>query len=84
MPRYGLIWLELAEQQYGSLPADLRGIVDRQLAQLVENPTEPSDAVYNEHSDQWSVPLGDQGFLFYAVVRDVAKVIVLRLIAIHT
>jgi hypothetical protein len=84
MPRYGLVWLELAEQQYHALPAEVRGLVDRRLNPLLENPTEPPDAVYNEHSDQWSVPLTERGFLFYAVVRDPAKVIVLRLIAILT
>jgi hypothetical protein len=57
-------------------------LVDRRLAQLVENPTADPDAVYNPRSDQWSVPLGDAGFLFYAVVRDPATVIVLRLISL--
>ena len=50
------------------------------MAQLLEGPTVDRDAVYNERSDQWSVPLGDEGFLFYAVVRHPAKVIVLRLV----
>ena len=40
------------------------------------------DAVYNPASDQWSVPLGDDGVLFYAVVRDPATVIVLRVIGL--
>jgi len=38
------------------------------------------DAVYNEASDQWSITLRDHGFLFFAVVRDPATVIVLRLV----
>ncbi len=80
MPRYGPVWLEIAEQQYRDLPEDLRNLVDRRLGQLLENPTADQDAVYNERSDQWSVPLGDDGFLFYAVVRSPAKVIVLRLV----
>lgn len=80
MPRYGPVWLEIAEQQYRDLPEDLRDLVDRRLGQLLENPTADQDAVYNERSDQWSVPLGDDGFLFYAVVRCPAKVIVLRLV----
>jgi hypothetical protein len=81
MPRYGPVWLEIAEQQYRSLPTDLRDLVDRRLAQLLESPTADPDAVYNERSDQWSVPLGENGFLFYAVVRDPAKVIVLRVVS---
>ena len=38
--------------------------------------------MYNERSDQWSVPLGARGFLFYAVVRDPATVIILRLVSL--
>jgi len=45
-----------------------------------ENPTADPDAVYNEASDQWSITLRDHGFLFFAVVRDPATVIVLRLV----
>jgi hypothetical protein len=81
MPRYGLVWLQIAEQQDRDLFADLRDLVDRRLAELLENPTGDLDAVYNKRSDQWSVPLDDQGFLSYAVVRDPATVIVLRLIS---
>jgi hypothetical protein len=77
-PRSRLVWLQIADQQYHDLPEDLRGLVDRRIAQLLENPTVDADAVYNERSDQWSVPLGERGFLFYAVVRDPATVIVLR------
>ena len=80
MSRYGPVWLEIAEQQYRDLPADLRELIDQRLGQLLENPTADPDAVDNERSDQWSVPLGDQGLLFYAVVRYPAKVIVLRLV----
>lgn len=81
MPRYRTVWLAMVEQQYRDLPADLRGLVDYRIAQLLENPTAEPDAVYNERYDQWSVPLADQGFLFYAVVRDPATVIVLRLVS---
>jgi hypothetical protein len=78
MPRSRLIRLQIADQQYRG---DVRDLVYHRLAQLVENPTADPDAVYNPTSDQWSVPLGDNGFLFYAVVRDPATVIVLRLIS---
>jgi hypothetical protein len=81
MPRYRLVWLQLAQHQYPDLPEDLRALVDRRLAQLLENPTADADAVYNKRADQWSVPLAEQGFLFYAVVRHPATVIVLRLIS---
>jgi hypothetical protein len=81
MPRYSLVWLEIAEQQYRALAPDLRAEVDCRITELVENPTKPTDAVYNQHSDQWSVPLADRGFLFYAVVRIPTKLIILRVIA---
>lgn len=81
MPRSRLVWLQIADQQYHDLPGTVRDVLDRRLAQLVENPTADPDAVYNPTSDQWSVPLGEDGFLFYAVVRDPATVIVLRLIS---
>lgn len=82
MPRSRLVWLQIADQQYHDLPEDLRGLVDRRIAALLENPTVDPDAVYNDRSDQWSVPLGERGFMFYAVVRDPATVIVLRLVSI--
>jgi hypothetical protein len=80
MPRYRPVWLEIAEQQYRNLPEDVRDLVDRRLAQLFENPTADPDAVCNEPSDQWSITLDDHGFLFFAVVREPATVIVLRLV----
>lgn len=80
MSRFGPVWLEIAEQQYRALPPDLRELVDQRLTQLLENPIADADAVYNARSDQWSVPLANQGFLVYAVVQDPATVIVLRLV----
>lgn len=80
MPRSRLVWLQIADQQYHDLPEDLRRLVDRRIASLLENPAADSDAVYNARSDQWSVPLGDAGFLFYAVVRDPATLIILRVV----
>ncbi|GAA3224092.1 hypothetical protein GCM10017691_11770 [Pseudonocardia petroleophila] len=80
-PRSRLVWLQIAEQQYRDLPEDLRRLVDRRIAALLENPTTDADAVHNARSDQWSVPLGDDGFLFYAVVRDPATLIILRVVS---
>ena len=80
MPRYGLIWLETARQQYETLPAGIRELVARRVEQLLEDPIADRDAVYNQRSDQWSVPIADQGFLFYAVIREPPRVILLRLV----
>jgi hypothetical protein len=73
--------LEIADRQYRQLPDATRVLIDRQLAQLVENPTVEPDADYNERFDQWSVPVGADGLLFYAVVREPPTVIVLRLVS---
>lgn len=82
MPRYRPVWLEIAAQQYRDLPEDLRDLVDRRLSRLLENPTADPDATYNERSDQWSIPMAEQGFMFYAIVRDpTATVIVLRVVS---
>ena len=81
MPRSRLVWLQIASEQYRELSDDLRVVVDHRLAQLVENPAADPDADYNRTSDQWSVPLAEDGLLFYAVVRDPATVIVLRLVS---
>jgi hypothetical protein len=81
MLRSRLIWLQIAEQQHHELPEDLRALTDRRIAQLLENPTADRDADYNPTSDQWSVPLGEDGLLSYAVVRDPPTVIVLRIVS---
>jgi hypothetical protein len=75
-----LVWLAIAEVQYRQLPEEFQALVDRRLGWLLEAPTADPDAVYNSRSDQWSVPLGDQGFLFYAVVNEPSTLIVLRLV----
>ena len=82
MPRSRLVWLEIADQQYRELSDETRALVTRRLAQRVENPTADPDADYIERSDQWSVPVGPDGLLFYAVVRDPLTVIVLRLVSL--
>jgi hypothetical protein len=81
MTRHKLIWLQIADQQYHDLTGLVRDLANHRIASLLENPTIDRDATYNERSDQWSVPLGDRGFLFYAVVRDPATVIILRLVS---
>lgn len=45
-PRSRLVWLQIANQQYHDLPEDLRQLVDRRVAVLLENPTVDADAVY--------------------------------------
>ena len=82
MPRFRLVWLEISDRPYRELPDATRVLIDRRLTQLVDNPTVDPDADYNQRSDQWSVPVGADGLLFYAVVREPPTVIVLRLVSI--
>lgn len=79
---YRLVWLEIAEDQYRSLEPELRTVVDRRLGRLLADPTGEPDVVYNQPSDQHSVPLDDHGFLFFAVVVDPPTIIVLRLVQV--
>lgn len=80
MPPYRLLWLEVAERQYLSLPDDARSLVDQGLALLQDDPARWLDAVYDPGSDQWSATLGSAGLVLYAVVAEPATVIVLRLV----
>jgi hypothetical protein len=79
VPRSRLLWLQVADRQYHDLPQGLRASVDRRLAQLVENPTSDRDADYNERLDQWSVPLGDDGFVVAALAWLLITAVVVRL-----
>lgn len=80
MPRHRLLWLEIAERQYLDLPTHLLDRLDSCLSRLVDDPTGDRHASYSPRSDQWSTPIGDDGFLLYAVVPDPPTVIVLRLV----
>ncbi len=82
MPRYRLVWLEIAEAQYQGLPPEARAMVDRRLAGLLHDPTNVKDAIYERGSDQWSVPLDRRECLVYALVTDPATLIVERVTAL--
>jgi hypothetical protein len=81
-PPHRLLWLEIAERQYLDLPDDTRALVDQRLAQLESDPLDLPDAIYDAESDQWSAPVPEQGLMLYAVVADLATVIVLRFIVL--
>lgn len=79
MPRYGLVWLEIAIEQYISLAARAQGQIDARVEQLLENPRRPRGA-YDERTDQWTTTYGGgAGLILYAVVHEPEKVIILRL-----
>lgn len=80
MPRCHSLWLEIARQQYASLPAEVREQIDTRLELLLENPRLP-EAGYDELTDQWTTIYGDgAGLILYAVVHDQQRVIILRLV----
>ncbi len=80
MPRYRLVWLEIAEAQYQALSPEARMVVDQRLAGLLDNPSSAKDAIYERRADQWSIPLPGRACLVYAVVTEPATLIVERVV----
>ena len=79
MARYGLIWLEIAHDDYASLPEATRVQISAHIEQLLENPRQPRDH-YDEATDQWTTTYGGAGLIVYAVVHERQRVIILRLV----
>ncbi|MDN5917233.1 MAG: hypothetical protein L0I76_19375 [Pseudonocardia sp.] len=80
MARYGLVWLEIAREDYASLPDDIRAQISTRIEQLLENPRQPRDG-YDELTDQWTTTYGGGvGLIVYAVVHERQRVIILRLV----
>lgn len=80
MPRYRLLWLEVARAHYASLPTPAREQVDARIEQLLENPRTPLGG-YDELTDQWTATYGGgAGLIVYAVVHERETVIILRLV----
>ncbi|MGH3874434.1 MAG: type II toxin-antitoxin system RelE family toxin [Pseudonocardiaceae bacterium] len=81
MPRYGQVWLEIADEQYASLPAEAREQVDKRVEELLENPRLPHAAAYDAPTDQWTTIYGGGiGLIVYAVVHERRQAIILRLV----
>lgn len=81
MPRYTERWLEVAQEQRGSLPEATRQLVDRRIEELLEDPTGDPHALYYRRFDEWSIPLAfgaDEGFIYYAVVHEPRRMVILR------
>lgn len=80
MSRYGLVWLEIALEQYASFPAEVQEHVDARVEQILEHPRQPG-AGYDERTDQWTTTYGGGiGLIVYAVVHERQRVIILRLV----
>lgn len=78
VPRYRLVWLEIAETQYQALAPEARAEMDRRFTELLHDPINVRDAIYERGSDQWSIPLAGRKCLVYAVVADPATLTVER------
>jgi hypothetical protein len=79
MSRYGLVWLEIAREQYITLPDTARSHVDARVEELLEDPARQSDAAYDRRTDQWTATYG-AGLVVYAVVPRRERLIILRLV----
>lgn len=80
MPRYSARWLELAAEQYASLPADTQRHVNRRVGELLDQPEGPRSD-YDRPSDTWTTTYGDGiGLLLYAVVPEHNRLLILRLV----
>ena len=77
MPRYG--WRfggEEAEKQYDNLPEDSRRLVNQRIRELLEDPINIPDRVYDAHNDTHIIPIGDdKGFIVYAIEQNFRLVI---------
>jgi hypothetical protein len=81
MPRYTERWLEIAQEQRDSLPETTRQLVDRRIEELLEDPTGDPHALCYQRFDEWSIPFAfgpDEGFLYYAVVHEPRRMVILR------
>lgn len=75
------MWLEIAREQYTSLPANAREQIDTRVEQLLENPRQQPRSAYDERTDQWTTTYGDgAGLILYTVVHDRQRMIILRLV----
>ncbi|MGB8199871.1 MAG: hypothetical protein WCF33_09295 [Pseudonocardiaceae bacterium] len=81
MPGYPARWLEIAQEQHDSLPVTTRRLLDRRIEELLEDPTGDPHALYYRRFDEWSIPFAfgaDEGFIYYAVMHEPRRVVILR------
>lgn len=80
MAAFTVRWLQIADEYYADLPAELRRQIDARIAGLLEDPYGPPDA-YDPVSDQWITSYGDgTGLIVYAIAPVQRRVLILRLV----
>ncbi|MGW1679124.1 type II toxin-antitoxin system RelE family toxin [Saccharopolyspora sp. NPDC002376] len=80
MPRYDIRWCTEAERTLDSLPHRVRTAVDAFVKELKENPK--AHGTYNKKFDYYSADF-EYGFIHYAVVDQVLRVLLLRITAVY-
>jgi len=53
VPRYALIWVDIAIEQYLALPTEQQQLVDTRVQQLLDNPAGPRTS-HDPHTDLWT------------------------------
>ncbi len=80
MARFTARWLEIAQDQYYSLPDDHQRAIETRVAGLLERPEGPAGA-YHRGCDQWTTTYGaGLGLIVYAISDDRNRVLILRLV----
>ncbi len=81
MARYGLVWVEIALEQYAALPPEAREQVDGRIEQLLERLDQEPRSAHDNATDQWTTTYGaGAGLIMYAVVHERQRLIILRLV----
>lgn len=81
MSRYEGRWSDVPRAQRDSFPDEIRRLINRRVEELLEDPTGDPDARYYRRHDEWSIPFAfgaDEGFIYYAVVDEPRRVVILR------
>ncbi|MCI2417103.1 hypothetical protein MOQ72_06690 [Saccharopolyspora sp. K220] len=79
MPRYDIRWCSEAERVRDTLPNEVLAALKTFVAGLEEN---PKQGTYNKKFDYYSADF-EYGFVHYAVVDQVLKILMLRITAIY-
>lgn len=81
MGQYRAIWVEIAREQYATLPPEARQQVSDRIQQLLENPDLEPRSSYDQATDHWTTTYGaGAGLILYAVVHERQRLIILRLV----
>ena len=76
-----MIWPEIADEYYASLPDATQNQIDQRVRELLEDPHGSNRGDYDLRSDQWTTVYGaGAGLLVYALVEVNRTLLVLGLV----